>query len=86
MSEALGRRRLLVGALFSAAMLAAYFGFVLLVAFYKDFMKVLVVPGLSVGIAGGVLVILFAWLLTGLYVRWANGPFDEAVQRLREQP
>jgi uncharacterized membrane protein (DUF485 family) len=43
------------------------------------------VPGLSVGILLGALVIVAAWVLIGIYVRWANRHYDTAVDALRER-
>ena len=82
---AIARRHLVTGGLLSVAMIATYFGFVLLVAFHKALMGTLVARGLSLGIALGVLVILAAWALTGAYVWWANG-HDEAVGRAGSRP
>jgi uncharacterized membrane protein (DUF485 family) len=82
-AEALVRRltaaRLKVAATLTAGMILAYFGFVALVAFAKPVMATLIVPGLSVGILLGALVIVAAWVLTFLYVRWANGTYDARV-------
>jgi uncharacterized membrane protein (DUF485 family) len=68
----------------TAAMMAIYFGFVLLVAWAKPLLARQLAPGLSVGILLGALVIVSAWLLIGVYVRWANSHYDAAVARLRE--
>jgi uncharacterized membrane protein (DUF485 family) len=68
----------------TAAMVALYFGFILLIAYDKPFMARLVAPGLSLGILLGALVILLSWLLTWVYVRWANTHYDAALDRLRE--
>jgi uncharacterized membrane protein (DUF485 family) len=68
----------------TAAAMVVYFGFILLVAFGKPFLARLIVPGLSVGIALGTLVIGSSWLLIWIYVRWANRHYDDAVSRLRE--
>ena len=38
------------------------------------------VPGLSLGILLGALVIVAAWVLIWIYVRWANTHYDAAVQ------
>ncbi|MEZ5292643.1 MAG: DUF485 domain-containing protein [Vicinamibacterales bacterium] len=45
-------------------------------AYGKGFLGSILVPGLSVGIALGVLVILAAWALILAYVRWANAHYD----------
>jgi uncharacterized membrane protein (DUF485 family) len=65
------------------AMMVVYFGFILLVAFQKPFLGTLVVPGLSLGMLLGALVIVVAWVLTWVYVRWANRHYDASVDGLR---
>jgi len=82
--EAVSRARWRVAISLTVAMMAAYFGFVLLVAFNKPLLGRLVAPGLSLGILFGVLVILVAWVVTWLYVRWANSHYDEALRGLRQ--
>ncbi len=67
----------------SAAMLVIYFGFILLIAFDKPLLGTLITPGLSLGILLGALVIVFAWVLTMIYVRWANTSYDEKIAKLR---
>ncbi len=83
--RALARARGRVAALLTAAVCALYFGFILAVAFARDTLAALVVPGLSLGIALGAAVIVGAWLLTWAYVRWANGRYDPALAALRER-
>jgi uncharacterized membrane protein (DUF485 family) len=68
----------------TVAMLAVYAGFTLLVAWAKPLLATPIVPGLSVGIALGVLVIVTAWVLIWIYVRWANGHYDRTVASLRK--
>ena len=68
----------------TAAMMAIYFGFTLLVAWAKPLLAAQIVPGLSVGILLGALVIVSAWALIGVYVRWANSHYDATVASLRE--
>jgi uncharacterized membrane protein (DUF485 family) len=67
----------------SVVMIATYFGFILLIAYDKELLARLLRPGLSLGIVLGALVIVCSWLLTWLYVRWANGSYDERLNRLR---
>ena len=69
----------------TAAMMAIYFGFILLVAYGKAFLAQTVVPGLSVGILLGALVIVAAWLLIWIYVRWANRHYDTAIEAVRRR-
>ena len=66
------------------AMMAIYFGFILLVAYNKPFLTRLLAPGLSVGMLLGALVIVSAWVLMFVYVTWANRHHDSAVHAIRE--
>jgi uncharacterized membrane protein (DUF485 family) len=68
----------------SVFMLTAYYGFILLVAFNKPLLSGLLNPGLSLGILLGALVIVFAWVLTFIYVRWANTTYDSELHHLAE--
>ena len=65
------------------AMMVAYFGFILLVAFHKGFLATRVLPGLSLGMLLGALVIVVAWALTWIYIVWANAHYDASVTGLR---
>jgi len=80
----LTRRRWRVALSLTAAMLFIYAGFILLIAFNKEALGALITRGLSWGILSGVLVILSAWVLTGVYVRWANRHYDTELRRIRE--
>ena len=61
-----------------------YFGFIALVAFGRSVLAVQVMPGLSLGILLGALVIVASWGLTWVYVRWANTIYDPQVRALLE--
>jgi uncharacterized membrane protein (DUF485 family) len=82
--EALARAQWRLALGLTAAMMAIYFGFTLLVAGAKPLLAAQIVPGLSVGILLGALVIVSAWALIGVYVRWANSHYDATVASLRE--
>ncbi|MCS6808945.1 MAG: DUF485 domain-containing protein [Bacteroidota bacterium] len=82
--EHIAQRRSIVAAVLTAAMMTVYFGFILLVAFWRDFMSTLLTTGLSIGIVLGALVIILAWLFTYVYVRWANTRYDTALARLQD--
>jgi uncharacterized membrane protein (DUF485 family) len=64
-------------------MIVIYFGFVLLIAFNKPLMGSLLRPGLSLGILLGALVIVFSWILTWIYVRWANAHYDRLLHDIK---
>lgn len=76
------RRSRFAGAL-TAVMVVMYFGFILLIAYNKPLMGALVAPGLSLGILLGALVIVASWLLTWVYVRWANSYYDHELRELQ---
>ena len=79
---ALAGRRWRVALVLTAAMLVTYFGFVLLVAYDKPLLGHTLAAGLSLGILLGAIVILVAWSLTGIYVRWANRVYDVELARV----
>lgn len=76
------RRR--VAGILTMAMMVLYFGFILLIAYGKPLLATVIVPGLSLGILLGALVIVAAWLLILVYVHWANRHYDAAVAGLRK--
>ncbi|MEH2121409.1 DUF485 domain-containing protein [Nostoc sp.] len=80
--QALAAERWRVSLILSGAMIFIYFGFILLIAFNKPLLGSLVVPGLSLGILLGALVIVSAWVLIFIYVRWANSSYDDQIARL----
>ncbi|HEY9613327.1 DUF485 domain-containing protein [Allocoleopsis sp.] len=79
---ALAAERWRVSLLLTGAMMIIYFGFILLIAFDKPLMGTLLLPGLSLGILLGALVIVSAWVLIYVYVRWANTQYDEKIAQL----
>jgi uncharacterized membrane protein (DUF485 family) len=68
----------------SALMIFIYFGFILLIAFDKEAVGTVIMPGLSVGIMLGAAVIVLTWATTLFYVRWANRNVDGEVARLNK--
>ena len=81
---ALAASRWKVQVTLTTMMVALYFGFILLIAYNKPLLARLIAPGLSLGIFMGALVILLSWLLTWVYVHWANTRYDTALNRLRQ--
>ncbi|MDD4883006.1 MAG: DUF485 domain-containing protein [Sulfuricurvum sp.] len=68
-------------------MLAIYFGFVLTIAFDPSILGTPLSSGsvTTIGIPIGIAVIISAFILTGIYVRRANGEFDELSARIKEK-
>jgi len=63
----------------TAVMTIVYVGFILLIAFNKPLLGTVLVPGLSLGILLGVMIIATAWILIMIYVRWTNTHYDHRV-------
>jgi len=80
----LAARRWRLQVVLTVAMIVLYFGFILLIAYNKPLLARLIAPGLSLGILLGALVIVASWLLTLVYVRWANTHYDAGLDGLRK--
>jgi uncharacterized membrane protein (DUF485 family) len=65
--------------------LVVYYGFILLIAFKRDVFATKIAGNVTFGIVLGIGVILACWLLTGVYVRWANDKYDAMVARIQEK-
>ena len=71
--------------LLTSIMLVVFFGYILLIAFNKEFLAQPIGDGAtSIGIPIGLGVILIGIALTGVYVRRANKDFDPMVKAIRE--
>lgn len=82
-AEQLAKKRLTVALVLSVAMIAIYFGFMGLFAFDKPLLGTILMPGLSLCIVLGPLVIISSFVLCLVYVLWANRVFDAGVRELR---
>ena len=83
--EALAQAQWRLALSLTAAMMVIYLGFMLLVAWAKPLLGAMLAPGLSLAILLGALVIVSAWVLIWIYVRWANSHYDATVATLREE-
>ncbi|MYL82114.1 DUF485 domain-containing protein [Desulfovibrio aerotolerans] len=81
--SALVRKRWTVSLTLTALMLSIYYGFIVILAFRPDIFATHVTGSLTLGIVVGLGVIVASWLLTGLYVRWANDDYDAAVHTIK---
>jgi uncharacterized membrane protein (DUF485 family) len=82
--QALHAARWRIALALTTGVIVIYFGFILLIAFNKPLMGRLVTRGLTVGILLGVVVIVSSWVLTWIYVRWANEHYDARLEALRD--
>jgi uncharacterized membrane protein (DUF485 family) len=65
--------------------LVLYFGFIALIAFNKPFLAQKFSGAITVGIPIAVGTIVLSWVLTGIYIRWANTKYDVLVKKVREK-
>ncbi|MCX7737978.1 MAG: DUF485 domain-containing protein [Hydrogenothermaceae bacterium] len=66
--------------------LFVYFGFILMVAFNKEFLASKLGEGVvTVGIPIGIGVIVISFLLTGIYVYIANKDYDELSEKIKNK-
>ena len=65
------------------ALFVLYYGFIVLVATNRELLARRVGDVTTLGIVIGVAVLVFAWILTAVYVVWANRRYDPEVDRLR---
>ncbi len=70
----------------SALILLMYFAFILLIAFAPSVLGQPITTGsvITVGIPLGVVIILMAFVLTGVYVHKANTHFDALNQQIKD--
>ena len=67
------------------AMMIVYYGFIVLVAFDKEFLAQKLGAGvMTVGIPVGFGVIIFTIVITAVYVRRANSEFDELTEAVKK--
>jgi uncharacterized membrane protein (DUF485 family) len=76
-------RRLRVSLVLTACLFVLYYGYILLIATDKAFLARRIGEVTTLGIPIGAAVIVGAWVLTAVYVVWANRAYDVEVARLR---
>lgn len=82
--QELKTKRFSFGWKLTIAMLVVYYGFILLIAFKKDFLATRIGDGVMTwGVPIGFGVIIFTVLITGIYVRRANSEFDALTEKIK---
>ena len=81
------RKKTSLGWTLTLIMLFIYIGFILMLAFSPSVLSTPVSAGsvITLGIPVGVLIIVSAFVLTGIYVRKANNEFDPLTQQIIEE-
>jgi uncharacterized membrane protein (DUF485 family) len=82
-AQLVSRRRRFVACL-TLGTLLPYYAFVFVAGFAPRILALKLYPGsvITIGWPLGVALIVGTWMLTGLYVRRANGEFDEMTRRI----
>jgi uncharacterized membrane protein (DUF485 family) len=61
-----------------------YYGYILLIGYNKPLLATKIGEYTNLGIPMGVLAIVLSWVLTVIYVIWANKSYDPEVKRLKD--
>lgn len=69
---------------FTFLMLFVYIGFLMVVAYQKETLKMPIGESLNLAIIVGIGIIIFSWLITGVYVYWANNYYDADVKEIKK--
>jgi uncharacterized membrane protein (DUF485 family) len=77
-------RRWRISVVLTLSLFVLYYGFILLVGLNKAFLARRI-GSVTIGIPLAAAVILGAWVLTAIYVTWANRSYDPAVRALRDR-
>lgn len=85
--EELVSKRTRLAWILSILMLGIYYAFVLVIAFNPAILGTPISENsvITIGIPIGVAIIVFAFILTGIYVVRANGEFDELSKQIKEE-
>ena len=84
--QELVKRRSAFAIKLSLAILVVYFSFILTIAFEPQLLGTPLSAGsvTTVGIPVGIAVIIFAFVLTGVYTQRANGEFDDLANKVKD--
>lgn len=74
-----------VSLVLTGCLFVLYYGYILLIAFNKAWLAQRFGGITPIGVPIGVAVILGSWLLTAIYIVWANRSYDPEVARLRHE-
>ena len=70
----------------SIIMLVVYYAFIMAIAFNPALLGTKIGAGvMTIGIPIGIAIIIIAFILAGIYVRRANGEFDDLTQEIRDE-
>jgi uncharacterized membrane protein (DUF485 family) len=84
---ALSSQRGTISMILTILELVLYFGFIALIAYNKPYLatKLNVGGSATIGIPIAVGTIIGSWVLTGVYIWWANTKYDDLVKKVIEK-
>ncbi len=83
--KSLAKQKNTISLILTILELFIYFGFISLIAFNKPFLASKLSGAITVGIPIGIGVIVLSWILTGIYVNWANKKYDPMVENVKNK-
>jgi len=82
---ALKNQKSVISWVLTIAELILYFGFIGLIAFNKPFLTTQISGAINIGIPIAVGTIVLSWILTGIYIWWANTKYDDLVKKVKDR-
>jgi len=84
--QTLTKKRSTYGWWLTLLVMIVYYGFIALIAYDKELLASKIGQGVMTwGMPVGLFVIVFTVLITGIYVRRANGEFDELTAKIKAE-
>jgi uncharacterized membrane protein (DUF485 family) len=83
--KSLVRKRWSVSIVLTALLFLLYYGYILLIAYDKPLLAVKLGQHTTLGIVLGALTIVGSWVLTVVYVVWANTSYDREVEAIKHE-
>ena len=84
--QELARQKNKISLILTIVELVLYFGFIGLIAYNKPFLaQKMEGSATTYGIPIAVGVIILSWILTGIYIFWANSVYDEKVKSIKKR-
>jgi uncharacterized membrane protein (DUF485 family) len=76
-------KRWTISVILTLVLFVIYYGYIVLIAVDQPFLAQKIGEVTTLGIPLGIGVILLSWVLTAVYVVWANGSHDPEVKKLK---
>jgi uncharacterized membrane protein (DUF485 family) len=79
------KRRWRLSLILTGLLFILYYGYIVLIAVNRPLLSRSFGGATTIGIPLGAAVIVVSWILTAIYIAWANRRFDADADRLRER-